>query len=71
MNSVFVGTLIGLALTPILCQAQPNREQNALDTFRSLVRHHADSYKPNGEGVRIYTVDSTIKFGGEVPDGKR
>ena len=48
MNSVLVGTLVGVALTPILSQAQPNREQNALDTFRSLVRRHADSYKPNG-----------------------
>ena len=48
MNSIFVGTLIGLALTPNLCQAQPSKEQNALDSFRSLVRHHADSYKPNG-----------------------
>jgi hypothetical protein len=23
--------------------------------------------RPANEGVRIYTVDSTIKFGGEVP----
>jgi hypothetical protein len=27
--------------------------------------------RPASEGVRIYIVDSTIKFGGEVPDGKR
>ena len=27
--------------------------------------------RPANEGVRIYSVDSTIKFGGEVPDGKR
>jgi hypothetical protein len=27
--------------------------------------------RPAKEGVRIYTVDSTIKFGGEVPEGKR
>ena len=26
--------------------------------------------RPAKEGVRIYTVDSTIKFGGEVPEGK-
>jgi hypothetical protein len=27
--------------------------------------------RPAGEGVRIYTVDSSIKFGGEVPGAKR
>jgi hypothetical protein len=27
--------------------------------------------RPAKEGVRIYTVDSTIKFGGEVAEGKR
>jgi hypothetical protein len=27
--------------------------------------------RPANEGVRIYTVDSTIKFGGEVSDAKR
>ena len=25
--------------------------------------------RPAKEGVRLYTVDSTIKFGGEVPEG--
>jgi hypothetical protein len=27
--------------------------------------------RPAQEGVRIYTVDSTIKFGAEVPEGRR
>jgi len=27
--------------------------------------------RPANEGVLVYTVDSTIKFGGEVPNAKR
>jgi hypothetical protein len=27
--------------------------------------------RPANQGIRIYTVDSTIKFGSEVSDGKR
>jgi hypothetical protein len=37
-----------LVAMPILCQSQVTEEQKALDSFKSLVSHHADSYKPNG-----------------------
>jgi hypothetical protein len=48
MKSKSITFSMTLALIPILCQAQVSEEQKALDSFRSLVRHHVDSYKPNG-----------------------
>lgn len=35
-----------LALTLSSCQVQ--QDQKALESFKALVRHHVDSYKPNG-----------------------
>jgi hypothetical protein len=43
-----VATLMGLAAMPIFCQSPVTEEQKALDSFKKLVRHHADSYKSNG-----------------------
>lgn len=40
--------VVALVLTPPFCQAQSPEEQKVLDSFKSLVRHHVDSYKQNG-----------------------
>lgn len=40
--------LMMLALTPIFCRAQVTEEEKALDSFKTLVRNHVDSYKPSG-----------------------
>ncbi len=40
--------LVTLALMPVFGQAQVTEETRALDSFKSLVRHHVDSYKPSG-----------------------
>lgn len=45
INLIFLMTLV---LIPALGQAQVSEEQKALDSFRTLVRRHVDSYKPNG-----------------------
>lgn len=48
MRITSVATSMVLATMPIFCQSQISEEQKALDSFKSLVSHHADSYKLNG-----------------------
>jgi hypothetical protein len=40
--------VVVLALTPIFCQAQVSEDQKVLDSFKSLVNRHVDSYKNGG-----------------------
>jgi hypothetical protein len=56
-------TSVILAVTPIFCGGQiPAREQEqmALDSFKSLVHRHVESYGPNGGG---HSQDHIIKVG--------
>lgn len=47
IKDIHVRILMMLALTPIFCRAQVSEDQKALDSFKSLVRRHIDSYELN------------------------
>lgn len=49
-NRATAGALVSALVTlmPIFCQAQSNEDQNALDSFKALVRRHVDDYSPDG-----------------------
>jgi hypothetical protein len=48
LRPVRTSLIVTLAVLPIVCRAQANEDQKALDSFKSMVAHHVDSYQHGG-----------------------